>query len=98
MVTISLTIEGVEGGSFGTITSSFDLSEDDGDRLLAHVVARYGVTPRGEARTPQEATDAFSEALIRRFFGDVRRGEIERAAAEAAQDAGAVIEYQKSRQ
>lgn len=88
-VTISLTISGVAGGSFGDLTTTFEISGADGDRLLAYVVAEHG-----SGRTPQQAVDAMAEVWFKSLLAQTVRHEKEQAA-KAAAEAKASISYQR---
>ena len=92
MASFTLTIAGALGGSIGDLTTAFQITDDDSDRLLEWVVASFGSHPDGTPRTPHEAIAAYAEWLLKHTLtqeADWRRMQ----AAIAAREAVASIPY-----
>lgn len=77
MATITLN---VSGSTVGDIASAVELSSADSDRLMAFLVAQYGVDDEGQPRTPQQMITAYWQGMVDGTLSNVTRWEQEQAA------------------
>lgn len=89
---IALTING--GPIFGSYTGTFEVSQTDGDRIIAYAMALHGTDEQGDPRTPQQVVDQLAEDFLKTLLAKVQRHERE-AAAQAAAAGVAAIPYTK---
>lgn len=81
-VTISLTIT---GANLGTMATTVEMPQADGDRFFAYIMAAYGADSEGNARTPSQAVDAFVAQTWQEQSYKALRWEQERVANAAAE-------------